>query len=212
MKDRLLLKLTGAFARATALLRAVAERFGPAAARVELDFAGAQRRSRGAGLAALAAGAVDLSLALWQSDLHTERIASLDRELATLGVDRDADRRRAAAAPARGGDADERVRKANKVIRQLSPPWEDVFTTIESLNGKDIAVLSLEPEPVSAQVRVGAEARTTKAMLEYLERLRTSARLSPAVLQTHQVMTEDPHRPIRFTFTASWISAKSAPN
>jgi DNA gyrase inhibitor GyrI len=98
------------------------------------------------------------------------------------------------------------------VIRQLSPPWEDVFTTIESLNGKDIAVLSLEPEPVSAQVRVGAEARTTEAMLEYLERLRNSARLSPAVLQTHQVMTEDPHRPIRFTFTASWISAKSAQN
>ena len=212
MKDRLLLKLAGALARATALLRAVAERFGPAAARLELDFAGAQRRSRGAGLAVLAAGALVLSFALWQSDLHTERIASLEGELTTLGVDRDADRRRAAAAPARGGDADERVRKANKVIRQLSPPWEDVFTTIESLNGKDIAVLSLEPEPVSAQVRVGAEARTTEAMLEYLERLRTSARLSPAVLQTHQVMTEDPHRPIRFTFTASWISAKSAQN
>ena len=65
-----------------------------------------------------------------------------------------------------------------------------------------------DPQPV----RVGAEARTTEAMLEYLERLRTSARLSPAVLQTHQVMTEDPHRPIRFTFTASWISAKSAQN
>ena len=72
--------------------------------------------------------------------------------------------------------------------------------------------LDMAVQTVSAQVRVGAEARTTKAMLEYLERLRTSARLSPAVLQTHQVMTEDPHRPIRFTFTASWISAKSAPN
>lgn len=212
MKVRLPPKLIAALARATAPLRAVAERFAPGASRMELDFAGAQRRARGAGLAALAVGAVVLSLVLWQSDLHTERIASLDSELTTLGVDREADRKRAAATPARGGDADERVRKANKVIRQLSPPWEDVFTTIESLNGKDIAVLSLEPEPVSAQVRVGAEARNTEAMLEYLERLRNSARLSPAVLQTHQVMTEDPQRPIRFTFTASWISAKSAQN
>ena len=109
-------------------------------------------------------------------------------------------------------DAEERVRKANRVIRLLSPPWEDVFLTLEAENGKDIALLSLEPDPVTAQVRVAAEARDTLAMLDYLERLRLGGRLSPAVLQSHQVVIEDPNRPLRFGFTASWNSAKSAPN
>ena len=43
-----------------------------------------------------------------------------------------------------------------------------------------------------------------------LERLRQDGRLSPAILQSHQVMTEDPNHPIRFSFTASWTSAKHA--
>ncbi len=177
-----------------------------------LDFARPQSRSHGTGLAAVALGAVLLTLALWQSDLARERVATLDAELVSLGVDREAERNRASQPVARGGDTDERVRKANRVIGQLSTPWDDVFSAISAANGEHIALLSLESDPATAQVRAGAEARNAQGMLDYLERLRTDGRLAPAILQSHQVMLEDPSRPVRFTFSASWTSAKSAPN
>lgn len=193
-------------------LRRIGARWSPAAAVPALDFARPQARPTGPGVTALAAGAVLLALALMQSDLQRERIAALDAELRALGVDRQAERDLERRRKAPTADLDERVRKANRVIRLLNPPWEDVFLTLESENGKDIALLSLEPDPASAQVRVGAEARDTAAMLEYLERLRLGGRLSPAVLQSHQVVAEDPNRPLRFGFTASWNSAKNTTN
>ena len=160
-------------------------------------------------MAVLAAGAVLLSLAFLQSDLQRERISALDQELRTLGVDREAERERDRRRAAPSADTEERVKRANRVIRLLSPPWEDVFLTLEREGGKDVAILSVEPDPVSAQVRVGAEARHTAAMIDYLEHLREGGRLSPAVLQSHQVLVEDPNRPLRFTFTASWNSARN---
>ena len=187
---------------------ALAPRPGP----MQLDFSRAQTRARGPALVAMGIGAIVLSLALWQSDMHAERIAGLEAELLSLGYDRAAERRRAEKPQKNGEETEERVKKANAVIRRLATPWDDVFTTIEKQNGRDVAVLSLEPDPTSAQVRVGAEARNPGAMLDYLERLRNSSILSPAILQSHQVMTEDPNKPIRFSFTASWTSAKRATN
>jgi Tfp pilus assembly protein PilN len=184
----------------------------PAPAHLMLDFASPQRRPSGPGLAALLIGATLLSLAMMQSDMQASRIASLESELSALGVDIEARRNKERRPSQKSADLDDRVAKANRIIKLLSPPWEDVFNTVESLNGKDIAILSLEPELGSAQVRIGAEARNTRAMFDYLERMRNSGRLSPVVLQAHQVMTEDPHKPIRFGFTASWITAKNATN
>ena len=48
------------------------------------------------------------------------------------------------------------------------------------------------------------------SMINYLDHLRKDGRLSPAVLLSHQVMVEDPNRPFRFTFSASWTSAKQS--
>jgi len=177
-----------------------------------IEFSRPQRRPHGPGLAALGIGVTLLVLAMMQSDIQASRIASLQSELAGLGVDIAARRQRENRPAPRAADIDDRVAKANRIVRLLSPPWEDVFVTVEALNGKDIAVLSLEPEPASAQVRIGAEARNTPAMFQYLERMRNSGRLTPVVLQSHQIMTEDPHKPVRFGFTASWISAKNAIN
>ena len=176
-----------------------------------LDFGQAQRESRAAGIAVIAVAAMLLSLALWQSDQSQERVVALEAELTSLGVKQDAGRVRSAPDSATGAELEDRIRKANRVIRQLSTPWEDVFGGIESANGNHIALLSLESDPNNAEVRVGAEARDAQKMLEYLDRLRLDGRLSPAILQSHQVMTEDPSLPIRFTFTASWTFAKKAP-
>lgn len=212
MKPRLPIRILDALSAASARVASGLQRFTPRAAPLLLDFAGQQQRSRAPGLIAIALAGVVFALVLLQSDMNAERIAALEAELLTLGIDRQAERLREGRKPKRSGDLDDRVKKANNVIRLLSPPWEDVFRTVEALNGKDISVLSLEPDPNSAQVRIGAEARNAQAMIDYLERLRTSETLSPAILQSHQIMSEDPNKPIRFSFTASWISARNASN
>jgi hypothetical protein len=175
-----------------------------------LDFAYPQRRSKVSGIMAVALGMVLLSLASWQSDLAQSRVVELETELSGLGFDRGAEQRRVSQTRLRGADLDERVVKANRVIRQLSIPWEDVFGSIEAANNPDVALLSLDSDPTSAQVRAAVEARNTRGMLDYLDRLRLDGRVAPAILQSHQIMTEDPNRPVRFTFTASWTSAKLA--
>ena len=189
------------------LLRLRLHRASPLA----LDFAQPQGQSRTTAIVVIAVAALLLSLSLWQSDKARVRVSTLESELSSLGVKHDAGRIRSAPETATGVELEERMRKANRVIRQLSTPWEDVFGGIESANGKHVALLSLDSDPSNAEVRVGAEARSAQKMLEYLERLRQDGRLSPAILQSHQIMTEDPSRPIRFTFTASWTSAKKAP-
>jgi len=176
-----------------------------------LDFAQAQAQSRAKGMVVVAVAALLLSLALWQSDKAQERVSRLEAELNSLGVKNDAGRIRSAPVAATGVELEDRIRKANRVIRQLSTPWEDVFGGMESANGQHIALLSMESDPGNAEVRVAAEARNVPKMLEYLERLRQDGRLSPAILQSHQLMIEDPSRPVRFTFTASWTSVKKAP-
>lgn len=175
-----------------------------------LDFAMAQQRSRGAGVALAAVGAMLLGLAMFESDLYRDQVATLESELSSLGVNPDAERQRQERSTASSAETEERVRRANRVIRQLSTPWEDVFRAIESGRGEDVTLLSLESDPNSAEVRAGGEARNAPSMLDYLEHLRKDGRLSPAVLLSHQVMVEDPNHPIRFSFSASWTSAKQA--
>ncbi len=192
-------------------LTSIVQRLGRSrAAALALDFGQPQQRPRMAGMLACSLGALLLALVVWQSDRAHERVAEHESELASLGVKRDAEQQRQARGS--GADLEDRVRRANRVIRQLSTPWEDVFKAIDSTTGANVTMLSLESDPVSAEVRAAAEARNTKAMIDYLERLRSDGRLSPAILLSHQVMIEDPSRPIRFTFSASWISAKHAQN
>ncbi len=179
--------------------------------RLQLDFARAQAQSRGLALGVITVCALLLCLAIWQSEKSEGRVALLEAELASLGTSREAAGTTAAPTTVNGVELDERMVKANRVIRQFSTPWDDVFSSIEKAGGEHVALLSLESDPANAQVHVGAEARNFKKMLEYLERLRTDGRLSPAILQSHQVMVDDPNKPIRFTFTASWTSVKKAP-
>ena len=137
-------------------------------------------------------------------------MAELETELSQLGGQQSEPRQRTDAPPLSSAELEDKVRKANRIIRQLNTPWEDVFGALERSNGDHVALLSLESDPASAQVRVSAEARNARRMLEYMDRLHKDGRLWPAVLQTHQIMIEDPLRPIRFTYTASWTSAKQA--
>lgn len=185
--------------------RFVSAAFRPAGPPVlRLDFGHPQRIGRSSALAICSVGVVLLSFASWHSDRAVERVETLQAELSALQGKGRGERASVAAMKPRTGDVGERVRRANAVIRALGLPWGNVFASLEEANGGDVALLALEPDSVRAAVRGSVEARNAMAMTTYLDALGHSRAVSMPVLLSHQIMTEDPQRPVRFTFTATW--------
>lgn len=102
----------------------------------------------------------------------------------------------------RSGDETKQI---DQVLRQLETPWGSIFEAVESASGKEIALLGLQPDTQQRLLRVVAEARTQYDMLEYVKRLGNSAALSDVHLVNHQIQSQDPNRPLRFTVQATFI-------
>ena len=100
--------------------------------------------------------------------------------------------------------ADEDLKQAETVMRQLALPWAGMIHAVEGAASADVAVLQMEPDARERRLRLTAEARNEEAMLEYLRRLGRENGLSDAHLASHQVVAEDPRRPIQFTVLAKF--------
>ena len=96
------------------------------------------------------------------------------------------------------------VEQANQVLRQLSLPWDALFKAVEASGGKDVALLSMEPDVGKGVVKISAEAKNFDAMLEYVRRLGKRDLFESVLLQEHQVQQNDPEKPIRFSLLAAW--------
>lgn len=91
-----------------------------------------------------------------------------------------------------------------RVSAQMNLPWAALFTTLESLQRKDIALLSLAPDARKGQLRISAEARDLQAMLAFHRSLEQSVELRDVSLLNHEVVTQVAERPIRFNLLATW--------
>jgi hypothetical protein len=96
------------------------------------------------------------------------------------------------------------VQRANEVLRQLTLPWEELFRTLESVAGKQVALLALEPDLEKQQVKISGEARDMAALLSYIARLEEQPVFGTVYLQSHQLQLRDPDRPVRFALLAVW--------
>lgn len=169
---------------------------------LDLDY---QRRRRAvwAGLAVLAIG---LALA----SAVGVRYWKLQREVALWNA-KAAEAERVAGrlpqAPRVAGDKAEiarQVKDANAVLRRLAVPWQALFAAIESSKGKEVALLTVNPDAEKGLVRIGAEAKGLDEMVRYLKRLQRQPALGEVVLLNHQVQEKDPQKPVRFSVTAAW--------
>lgn len=96
------------------------------------------------------------------------------------------------------------VMHANKVLRQLSFPWDKLFSQVESSGNKDVSLLALDPDVEKGVVRISGEARNFSAMLDYISRLEGQDAIGTVYLQSHQVQQKDPDKPVRFGLLAVW--------
>jgi hypothetical protein len=169
--------------------------------RLELDYIATAHRSQVAGLLLLAAA---IAVAGFLFERHRDVRQVLDRIEARQGML--SERRPVRAAPRE--KLDEEAKSAEAVLRQLALPWASIIETVEDAASDDVAILQLQPDAQARQLRLGAEARTQEAMLEYLRKLTLAKGLGDVHIVNHQVQLDDPQRPIQFTVQATLKGAQ----
>jgi hypothetical protein len=150
----------------------------------------------------LGAAAVALAITTYQ-DIQT-RSAQIETEFGRIkrpaGQGGDA-------GPAGAARLDEAVKRANAVARELARRWDKVFAAIETVGDAEVALLAIEPDARRGIVRITAESRNKHAMLRYVTRLQDRQPLQRVLLETHEVRTEEPEKPVRFVVSGEWEEA-----
>ena len=155
---------------------------------------------------ALAAGvAVEALETLAQRDGAQEKRVALAARAAEL--------RGAKAPPARSAGKDggrsavdeveaRRIAEAQKVIRALAAPWDEMFDALEQAQDDSVALLSIAPERAAGRLAMTGEAKNYAALIAYLARLDDSGGLMQAQLLAHEIKGSDRH--VVFSASASF--------
>jgi len=163
-------------------------------ARIELDYVAAPRSAVWPGIAVLCVSlAAAGQLALHQHAVHRDLAA-----VAAVQGARDLVQPRAASKT-----ADEDLKQAEAVVRQLTLPWSDIVRAIESASMREVGVLNMQPDAQQRVLKLTAEAKTREAMIEYVRRIAQTRGLSNVYIVNHQIQVDDPSRPIQFSVQAS---------
>ena len=167
---------------------------------MRLDFAATESGASWSGLLMLVLGLAAAGLIVGD---YQRLLASAERIEAELGR-LSAPRR--GAEPARDARKQgEAVARSNEVAHELSRRWDRVFLALESAKAPDVALLAIEPDPRKGVLRVTAEAKGKNAMLDYVNRLQAAQSLQRVMLESHEVLSQVPEKPVRFVVTASWV-------
>jgi len=97
--------------------------------------------------------------------------------------------------------------ETGRVVLELATPWTKLLEELEAASrdsAGQIALLSVEPDHGKHNVRITGESRDLPLVLAYVQRLQTSPLLRYPMLDSHDVKTDDPQRPVRFAMTAEW--------
>jgi hypothetical protein len=163
---------------------------------LQLDFIQPVRRPRWFGLLllALALGVAAQLGTRWQDAREAlQRMQASDSML-------NSDRPRAKPVPAER--LDDHVKAAEAVVRNLTLPWASLIETLEGTSNEDVAVLQIQPDAQQRLLRVTGEARNQNAMWQYVNSLATTRDLADVHLLNHQIMQEDPQKPLLFSLQA----------
>ena len=95
--------------------------------------------------------------------------------------------------------------KANAILDQINLPWEALFDSIEHAATEEIALLSLQPNVSARSLRINGEARNMAKLLNFVEALERELIFENVHLLNYKIKQDNPHRPIVFFLTATWI-------
>jgi Tfp pilus assembly protein PilN len=169
--------------------------------RMHLDFVQPHARRTALGFVLLVVGAAAVYLILTQYLAQQRETIELEGRIADAqrAVRREMPRLRVAG----GRVLAQEVRVANAVIEHINIPWDRLFRELEAATGADVALLAIQPDPGTGQIRISGEARKLDAVLEYIRRLEARDGLSNVLLLGHE-LKDTPSRPVAFTLSAEW--------
>jgi Tfp pilus assembly protein PilN len=157
------------------------------------------------GIAFAASVAVDAVDALAQREKALEKRAQLTARAAELRGVKVQQARVAAKDAGRGNAPDERearrIAEAQKVIRAIAAPWDEIFDALEKAQDDSVALLSIAPERAAGRLAMSGEAKSYEALTAWLARLDASGSLQHAQLLAHEIKGSDRH--VVFTASAS---------
>lgn len=96
------------------------------------------------------------------------------------------------------------IKHANEVLNQITLPWDRLFQAVEWSSGKDVALLTIEPDAERNEVKISGEAKNIAALLNYIKHLAEQDVFSNVYLQRHQVQQHNPEKPVRFALVVTW--------
>jgi hypothetical protein len=176
----------------------------PALQPLELDFRRRAGGSRYAGAALLVIGlvfAVDLGVS--QQSL---RQAVLDKERRLAPLERNNAAKRAA--PGARASSTAELAAARETVARLSTPWDNLFGALEAAAGERVALLAIEPDPMSGSALIHAAAADYLAALNYVLELQRASTLEKVRLVKHELRPKGPPGLVAFTVSASWGKPK----
>lgn len=165
-----------------------------------LDYQRPLPGRNGPGFLLLAVGLLLAGLLLAQSMSITAELTATEQQVSRLK--RESERRRLLASVGR------QEQDAVTETRLSSPSasrWESLLTSLENAGNDSVTLLGLEPG--SREISISGEARNLGAALDYVQRLQGASVFAEVHLARHEIVMENPYRPVRFTLQAGWREA-----
>ncbi len=152
-----------------------------------------------AGWALLIAGLVLLTeMGISYDRLQNEREA-MNKEVRTSKLHLDAPKRQSRSY------TDKDYEAAEQIMSRLSENWEALFADIESVKNDNVAILLIEPEKETGQLRLMGEAKDYASVLTLVAQLRARRSFADVFLQQHEIKRDDPQHPVNFTVSMRWV-------
>src|SRR5512143_2546700 len=79
--------------------------------------------------------------------------------------------RQMANSPREISDMASEIKHANEVLNQITLPWDKLFQAVEWSAGKDVALLTIEPDAEKHVVKISGEAKNIEGVLNYVRHL-----------------------------------------
>jgi Tfp pilus assembly protein PilN len=92
----------------------------------------------------------------------------------------------------------------NGAIASLNLPWRALHDAVRAATPPTVALLALEPDAKKRVLRISAEAKNSGDMLAYVAALGRGKLFGTVTLVRHEVIEQDPNRPLRFQIDAGW--------
>lgn len=96
------------------------------------------------------------------------------------------------------------IQRARQRADFLMLPWDKLFAALEDAAMDQVALLAIEPDAKTHQVRLTAEAKNSELLFEYLKRLGQAPQFQGVHLVRHEIREEEKLHPVRFTVLAYW--------